>query len=298
MPPEDSKKIETVVTNISRVYEKAPRTRNAAIVTIYGPDLGRKYELSQERFVVGRSSEVNLTIDQESVSRKHAVFVSSNSGVFVEDLKSTNGTYVNDVIVDRQELKHGDLIKIGRAIFKFLSGNSIEKDYYEEIYRLSTFDGLTNAYNRKHFLDMLDRELSRAQRYNRPLSLLFVDLDNFKNVNESYGHLAGDSVLSQVAKQMRRYLRREDVIGRFAGEEFAIILPESGQEAAENVAARITDLISTYDFRFEGTGIRVTASVGVAVANGAVRTADELIQAADASLTIAQRRSAHRPSTR
>ena len=121
--------------------------------------------------------------------------------MLLRDLGSTNGTYVNDELVDEYVLRDGDLIKIGRTIFKFLAGGNIENAYHEEIYRLTTIDGLTQIFNKRYFVETLEREIGRAQRYRRALSLVMFDIDHFKKINDSYGHLAGDYVLKQLARR-------------------------------------------------------------------------------------------------
>ena len=270
----------TVVTVISKMSER-PAGREACLVVIYGDELGRKFSLDQGTINVGRSSRADIQIDQDSVSRHHAK-IDHTSGLFVlTDLGSTNGTYVNDSLIDEHSLRDGDFIKIGRTIFKFLSGSNIENAYHEEIYRLTTTDGLTQIYNKRYFLEVLDRELSRAKRYHRPLSLLLADIDHFKAINDAHGHLTGDYVLKQLANSVRAKLRREDVFARYGGEEFALILPETDLEHARLLADKVRKLVEQTEFLFEGAQIKVTVSVGAAAldeeedAAALIRRADE-----------------------
>src|SRR5690606_33943493 len=100
-------------------------------------------------------------------------------------------------------------------IFKFLSGNNIEHAYHEEIYRLTTTDGLTQVYNKRYFIESVERELSRSIRYERQLAVVMIDLDHFKAVNDTYGHLAGDMVLKLVAQHIKNNVRRDDVFARY-----------------------------------------------------------------------------------
>ena len=155
-------KTKTAVTVISKISER-PTNPNAALVVIYGLDLGRKYDLVGDNTIIGRSSKASIQIDQESVSRNHAKLISSEKKVVLQDMGSTNGTYVNDeLIAGDSQLRNGDLIKIGRTIFKFIAGGNIETAYHDEIYRLTTVDGLTQIFNRRYFEDTLDREISRC----------------------------------------------------------------------------------------------------------------------------------------
>jgi two-component system, cell cycle response regulator len=253
----------TVVTVISKISER-PVGKDACLVVIYGLELGRKYNLDTTNVVIGRSSKSEIQIDQESVSRNHAKIINTGKSIILRDLGSTNGTYVNDQLIDEYVLRDGDFIKIGRTIFKFLSGGNIENAYHEEIYRLTTVDGLTQVYNRRYFLEQLEREVSRAKRYRRELSLILFDIDHFKLINDNYGHLAGDYVLKQLATVVKGKIRREDILSRYGGEEFAIILPEIDAPNAMQFAEKVRRLIEKAPFKFEETKISVTVSVGVA----------------------------------
>jgi diguanylate cyclase (GGDEF)-like protein len=252
----------TAVTAISKISER-PVGKDACLVVIYGLELGRKYNLDQANIIIGRSSKSDVQIDQESVSRNHAKIINTGKSIILRDLGSTNGTYVNDQLIDEYVLRDGDFVKIGRTIFKFLSGGNIENAYHEEIYRLTTVDGLTQVFNRRYFLEQLDREVSRAKRYRRELSLILFDIDHFKQINDTYGHLAGDYVLKQLATVIKGKIRREDILARYGGEEFAIVLPEIDANNALQFAEKIRKLVEKAPFKFEDTKIAVTVSVGM-----------------------------------
>jgi diguanylate cyclase (GGDEF)-like protein len=282
------KRSKTVVTVISRISEK-PIGKEACLVVIYGLDLGKKFNLEAPAIIIGRSSKSDIQVDQESVSRNHAKIINTGKTIILRDLGSTNGTYVNDELIDEYVLRDGDFIKIGRTIFKFLSGNNIENAYHEEIYRLTTIDGLTQIYNKRYFLETLEREISRAHRYRRELSLIMFDIDHFKKVNDTYGHLAGDYVLKQLASVIKARIRREDIMARYGGEEFAIILPEIDSFNAVQFADKIRKLIEKTTFKFEETKIPVTISVGVSSVGPGSANADlhnpvEFIKTADDKL--------------
>src|SRR3954451_19678553 len=253
----------TVVTVISKISER-PVGKDACLVVIYGLELGRKFNLESPNVIIGRSSKSEIQIDQESVSRNHAKIINTGKSIILRDLGSTNGTYVNDQLIDEYVLRDGDFIKIGRTIFKFLSGGNIENAYHEEIYRLTTVDGLTQIFNRRYFLEQFEREVSRAKRYRRELSLIMFDIDRFKNINDTYGHLAGDYVPKQVGTVIKGKIRREDILARYGGEEFAIVLPEIDAANALNFAEKVRKIIEKAPFKFEDTKIAVTVSVGVA----------------------------------
>jgi diguanylate cyclase (GGDEF)-like protein len=257
-----SARSKTVVTVISKISER-PAGKDACLVVIYGLELGRKYNLESANVTIGRSSKADVQIDQESVSRNHARIINAGKSIILRDLGSTNGTYVNDQLIDEYVLRDGDFVKIGRTIFKFLSGGNIENQYHEEIYRLTTVDGLTQVFNRRYFLEQLDREVSRAKRYRRELSLILFDIDHFKVINDTYGHLAGDYVLKQLATVIKGKIRREDLLARYGGEEFVIVLPEIDGPNAIAFAEKIRKLVEKAPFKFEDTKIAVTVSIGV-----------------------------------
>ncbi|MCP3100412.1 GGDEF domain-containing protein [Myxococcus sp. K15C18031901] len=275
---------ETVVTVISKISDR-PVNLDAALVVIYGLDLGRKFDLTREETLIGRSSRSDIQIDQESVSRNHAAISNTREGVRIRDEGSTNGTFINDELVEgERELRNGDLVKIGRTIFKYIAGGNIEAAYHDEIYRLTTMDGLTQIYNRRYFDEQLDREISRSRRYERTLSLVLMDIDHFKAVNDRYGHLAGDSVLKQLASTVRTRIRREDVFARYGGEEFGILLPEVALPGAKQLAEKVRRLVEKQRFEFDRQAIPVTISLGVAVLESLHREPGDLVRAADERL--------------
>jgi diguanylate cyclase (GGDEF)-like protein len=277
-------KNKTVVTVISKISERAA-AQTAALVVIYGQDLGRKFDLGGPTAVIGRSSRSDIRIDQDSISRNHARLSLDAKVATIADMGSTNGTFVNDEpVAGTRTLQNGDFIKIGRTIFKYIAGGNIEGLYHEEIYKLTTTDGLTQIYNKRYLLEMLDREISRCHRYSRELSLVMLDLDYFKLVNDTFGHLAGDHVLRQVAQVIRAHIRREDVFARYGGEEFALILPEIDAVHATLTADKARKLVERQRLTFEGAKLPVTLSCGVAALHGEKLSTQELIKRADAKL--------------
>jgi diguanylate cyclase (GGDEF)-like protein len=254
----------TVVTVISKTPSPESSSREACLVVINGVDLGKKYGLVQSSTMIGRSSKVDIQIDEDSISRNHAVIEKRDDEFIIRDLESTNGTYVNDRSVEKHSLRDGDQIKIGSTIFKFLSGSNIESAYHDEIYQLTTTDGLTGAYNKRYFLKEMEREMSRSIRYDRDLSLIMCDIDHFKETNDNYGHLAGDYVLKQVAQLMQDNIRRDDIFARYGGEEFTILLPEVPKQEAIKIAEKVRQLVESRCFMFDDFDIPVTISLGVA----------------------------------
>lgn len=257
----------------------------ACLVVMYGPDLGRREPLGQATFTIGRSSQNDLCIDQESVSRSHARIVFREGAHYIEDLGATNGTHLNDVAVTAPAaLVPGMQIKIGSSILKFISGDHLETSYHEEIYRLMTTDTLTETWNRRYLTEALDREVHRSARYDRPLSLITFDVDHFKKVNDAHGHVAGDAVLRHLALAIKSRLRQQDVFARTGGEEFCILLPEVPLESARVIAEKIRAITEQTPTRYDDQEIRCTISVGISSFEAGNDTVDLLYRTADARL--------------
>jgi len=255
-------------TRITKVQVLKPKVSDGegCLVLIYppGPDMGRRWPLGTDEIVVGRGSDCDIQIDRDSVSRRHARVYRVDDQWFVEDLGSTNGSYINDVPIQRSPLRDGDFVKIGSAIFKFLYGSGIETSYHEEIYRMTIIDGLTGAHNKRFFLEFIEREMARCSRYGRPLSLLMFDIDHFKTINDTHGHLTGDYVLKELAKRLLHRIRKEELLARYGGEEFAVVLPETGHESAVQFAETLRRMVGGDLFEYEGDRFPVTISIGVA----------------------------------
>jgi len=178
----------------------------------------------------------DLTIAEQAISRQHAKFERTAHGFTITDLGSTNGTWVNGTRIETQTLKSGNRVRIGSRIFKFIATDQLEAHYHEAVYSMITQDSLTNVWNKRYLIETLTRELARRQRTGRALTLMLLDLDFFKKVNDTYGHLVGDEMLRQTASRLRATLREEDILARFGGEEFCIVLSETSAEDARNCA--------------------------------------------------------------
>jgi two-component system, cell cycle response regulator len=275
---------QTRVTKVSSLAGKLPAGQSCMVV-IYGPGLGHRFELQEGDTVIGRDIGSDFQVDLDNVSRKHARVTRRDGKVFVSDLGSTNGTFINDrEVKHEEELRSGDLIKIGGAIFKFLYGGDVESLFHEEIYRITIVDGLTQCYNKRYFMEFLEREMARGLRYGRPLSLMMFDIDHFKRVNDTYGHLAGDYVLRELAGLVRTRVRKEECLARYGGEEFALVTPESGPERVRKFAEKIRRLCETHQFRFDNKVIPVTLSIGVSEMRPEMTEPSRFIRSADERL--------------
>ncbi len=249
-----------------------PTLAPSAIVVVIKPASampGHRYTLARDEYVVGRKLDSEIALDVGSVSRKHARLVrlteGGESAWWVEDLRSTNGTFVNDEQVNgRRRLRDGDQIRFGEAVLRFLAGTNIEVQYHEEIYRLAILDGLTGVHNKRFFNEVLEREAAHTQRHGSALSLVMFDIDRFKSINDTFGHPAGDAVLQGLCRRVKARLRKDDMIARVGGEEFAFLLVDTGHEGAMTLAEQMRQLIAREPFLHDGKSISVTVSLGVA----------------------------------
>ncbi len=285
-------------TRITKVQVVKPTKESGegCLVLIYppGPDMGKRFPLSRSEITLGRGADCDIQVDRDSVSRRHARVFRTGENWSVEDLQSTNGSYVNDVPVTKSVLKDGDFVKIGAAIFKFLVGSGVEASYHEEIYRMTIVDALTGAHNKRYFLEFLEREIARCARYGRPLSLLMFDIDHFKLINDKHGHLTGDHVLREMARRLLVRVRREELLARYGGEEFAAVLPETDLVGARVFAEKVRRLVADVPFEYEGDSFTVTVSIGVTTVEGQDIDITQFIKAADDNLYRAKREGRNR----
>lgn len=279
----------TRITAVRQLPSGVVRGRDC-LVEIYGKSIGRKFDLDEEYITLGRDPDNHIVVDTDSVSRRHARIEDLRGSKYIVDMQSTNGTYVNDKLIDRTKLSHGDYIKIGDTIFKHLSGQDIESAYHEEIYRMTIRDGLTRIANKRYFQEFLDREFSRCVRYGRGLVLLMLDIDHFKQVNDQYGHLTGDYVLRELANVIQNRMRREELFARYGGEEFAVVLPECSPGQAVEFATILRDMIANHTFEFEGNAVPITVSIGIASLDPSMKLPEDLVRKADEKLYEAKNR--------
>lgn len=256
---EEHPRTELVATKDGKSLERAP----SCVVQIYGGEVGRRIPLKGEDLVFGREVTCAVPVEMSTVSRNHARLYEQDSQVFLEDLGSTNGTFVNDrEIKTPYALRNGDFFKLGGAVFKYIEGGNLEALYHEEVYRLTILDGLTGIANKREFLNFLEREMSRARRHGRPLTLALMDIDFFKKINDQHGHLAGDYVLKEMATVVNSNVRADELFARYGGEEFAAVLPETQTEEAEVFCEKVRTCVESHHFEFDGQVIPVTLSIG------------------------------------
>ncbi|MFZ1375636.1 MAG: GGDEF domain-containing protein [Geothrix sp.] len=276
--------IPTVVRSKSEVDALAVPAQ-WALVAYAGAALGRVFPLATGQVIVGRAPDSGVPLLDGEVSRQHARFRVEAGRVLVEDLESTNGTQVNgDPVRGVAELRPGDRIAIGSHVLKLVFLDPLERAFHETLLDLSTKDPLTGLANRASALAELQNRFGLSQRYGRPLSVVVCDLDHFKQVNDTYGHGAGDFVLRTFGERLVATLREADLAGRIGGEEFLMVLPETDLTGARPFAERLRKAIAGTPVPLASGGLTVTCSLGIAERTGDDLNAGQLLARADAAL--------------
>jgi two-component system, cell cycle response regulator len=262
----------------------------ANVILISHPDgrrLGSRFRLVPGgRLVIGRDPDADIAVPEIlSISRRHAQISYSGRAVKLRDLGSTNGTFLNGQPVrEPVALESGDRFQVASVHFKFLLEQDVETAYHLAIFDLVTRDGLTDVSNKRRFEEQLEREWSRAQRHDRPLALILIDLDDFKTINDKNGHLCGDFVLKKVAAAIQGALEPDHLLARVGGDEFVVLCPETTVGEAQGLAERICQGVLAVDFTYCDVPVPVSCSLGVAERAASMRKAAELYEHADRAL--------------
>jgi len=271
---------------VSPVTTEDVKRDRAYLVVLAGASVGEMYKLDLDRTIIGRGGKAHIRLLDDGISREHAQIVVEGGHVMLCDLGSTNGTYCNGLRVDNRELVDGDKILVGSTtILKFTYHDNLDEIFQKQMYESALRDGLTKAFNKKYFTDRLESEFTFAIRHGAPLTLVLFDIDHFKRVNDTYGHQAGDHVLSEISTLLSGTLRAEDVFARYGGEEFGVICRGSDLMQGQIVGERLRKAVESHRFVYEGTHIPVTISVGIAgLPNAGVKDVTELVEVADQAL--------------
>jgi diguanylate cyclase (GGDEF)-like protein len=226
----------------------------------------------------------------ELVSGQHAAIRRDGEQFTLEDLGSRNGTMVNGNPAVQMVLREGDKIQLGAStILRFTYQDSLDENFQRQMLDSALRDGLTGAFNKRYFVERLENELRFALRHRSPLSLLLLDLDHFKQVNDAYGHLAGDAVLANFAAIVQETIRVEDVLTRYGGEEFAVIGRGVDPHNARILGGRIRSRCEAARHAVEGHEVGLTVSIGIAgLPDLVIDDADTLIRSADNALYAAK----------
>ncbi len=273
---------------LQKELDKA-KGQSACLIIIRGSPQGHRFFLTQETLIMGREVGIDITISDPSISRRHAKFTIENDKVFITDLGSANGTLVNHKKIPKETptlLGKEDFITLGNSILKFLPAGEYEALAWENLGSAANTDALTNIYNKRYLIEALEAEFKRAKTLQKDFSILFFDLDKFKNLNDNYGHDAGDFVLREFANLVKSLSQNSsrDIFARYGGEEFVLLLWDTNAKVAEKVAEKIRSAIETHAFIYNGKRLPVTTSLGVAELTTQIESSQTLLKKADEAL--------------
>ncbi len=268
----------------AKSLQELERSRQAYFIVISGNSIGKMFKLAGS-MIIGRSVDCDMGLDDEEVSREHARVETDDRGrVWITDLGSTNGTYfIDGRRIEKHALQDGDKIRIGPAsVLKLSYHDGLEEDFFRHQYDSATKDALTGIYNKRYFLEQLKRDFAHALRHRERLSLISFDIDRFKQINDTFGHPAGDFILKELAGVVGQALRGEDWFARVGGEEFAIIERSADEKQIQAMAERIRRAVEVHPFLWEANRIPVTISLGVATLREKnIESVEALARAAD-----------------
>jgi diguanylate cyclase (GGDEF)-like protein len=280
---------------------KLGKNQRALLVVLAGPQMGEMHVLPHgEVRVIGRKQGCDIRLDDDGVSRRHCSVQVTDEGLLLRDLQSANGTYVAGERIAERVLKDGDRFEIGiSSALKFELADDLEASFQRQLSEAVLREPLTGLYNRRHFRERFSAELAASSRHNRALSLLLVDIDHFKRVNDEHGHVYGDKVLQMVAGILANLVRTEDVVARYGGEEFVVLAREADINGATVLAERLRAGVERARCLADGKELSVTVSIGVTISIGAVQasvemTQEELLKAADEALYTAKQQGRNR----
>lgn len=261
--------------------------KRPCLIMIRGDFIGQVYELNKDVNMLGRGEDMDLVISDISISRRHAMIVNRVDGFHVSDLSSTNGSFVNKVEVNTPTpLREGDKVSLGNVVFKFTYQDEDDTNYHMMLRNMAIKDGLTRIFNRRYFMEVLEKEFDYNRRNRTGLGIILFDIDHFKEVNDTHGHPAGDFILKNIASLVDQVARGYDVFARFGGEEFVVMMRSGTLESAVVLAERIRASIENNVFEYTDAPLQITISLGVAFWSGDDRflSSEELVRAADDQL--------------
>ena len=290
-------------TQSAKVRDTHPE-RRPALVFLRGELLAVPIPLERAEVTLGRALEADVRINDAQASRLHARIRTETDDATGEvryrliDLGSTNGTFLNGNQIEEAFLEAGDKFVIGDHLIRFELLDEIDREFQQQIHRLLVHDDLTGLLTSKSFFSELRREAARAEAEDKPFCVLMMDLDHFKEVNDTYGHLAGSETLEEVGAVIKSSLRAGDVGARFGGEEFAAFLLDADYAQGMVAAERVRTAIEQHEFPAVRRGSpdasgprthRMTISVGVASFPADARDPIQLVEKADSALYRAKR---------
>lgn len=285
--------------------ERSYRDLTPSVVFLSGELIAVPIPLERDEVVLGRALEADVRVNDSKVSRRHATINSiintatGRTEYILKDLGSRNGISVNGALVDEAVLVNGDKITIGEHILRFELLDEIDREYQRQIHRLITHDDLTGLLSSRSFFSELRRESARARSESRPFCVLVMDVDHFKKVNDTYGHLTGSKTLEEIGQCIISIMRSGDAASRFGGEEFSAFLLDADLAQGLVAAERVRAVIEGTEFSVIRQGKpsekhRVTISIGVATFPSDSSDPIELVEMADSALYRAKREGRNR----
>jgi two-component system cell cycle response regulator len=256
------------------------------LVRVDGPSNGQVFALDTPELTIGRSTSAGFRLSDEGVSRRHALLIQTRGHYFIQDLDSSNGTFLEGRRIKRAPLMEGDLVQLGpHASFRFCMMDIKQERAMMRLYEETTVDALTRVHNRRFIDKRFDEELAYSLRHDSELSVVMLDVDYFKHVNDRHGHTSGDVVLRRIAEVIGDQLRTEDVLARYGGEAFLILLRGIPQSGANAVAERVRQAVQDTQLRLGRVTLRVTISGGCASLSGCPsKTKEDLVAQVDERL--------------
>lgn len=298
--------MKTVLSSEQLPTETPARVRRPSLIVLSGELFAVPIPLERNEVILGRALEADVRINDARASRLHAKITTEQDSASgearyrIKDLDSTNGTLVNGHPITETFLHDGDKVLIGDHLMRFTLIDEIDQAFQQQIRRLIVHDDLTGLLTSKSFFTELRREAARSESESRPFCVLMMDIDYFKNVNDTYGHMTGSQTLEEVGMCITRSLRAGDVAARFGGEEFAAFLLDGDIAQGLVAAERVRACIEKYPFtvtRSNADGPRthhITISIGIAVFPDDSRDPIELVELADSALYYAKRNGRNR----
>lgn len=252
-------------------------------------DFGKHFLLEKSKVLLGRDEANEIAIHDEKISKVHSEIsiLKSSQGIeriSITDLASTNGTYVNNELIDQVTLHAGDKIQIGDTVLLLRTSDELEKEYHAKLFNYAVRDSHTGLYNKRFIINELENISRIARRSGRVFSIIIIDIDDFKQINDLYGHLSGDEYLKSMALLFTQSLREQDIAGRIGGEEFLIILPETNIDGAFQLAVRIRKNVENFVLHYLNHKIRTTISAGVCQYENTIKNVSDLLDIADQAL--------------
>jgi two-component system cell cycle response regulator len=273
-----------------------PNHEHLSLLVLSGPDAGQWHNLAPTGGIVGRHPDVDVRLSDPAISRRHVeIIIADNGHIIVRDLDSRNGVHVHGQRITERRVSDGDQIQLSaESVLRVRFVGHAETALISELQRAATTDPLTGVANRRYLTGRLEQELSFAHRHKSPMSVLMIDLDHFKALNDAGGHQAGDLALREVAEALVETVRVEDVVARYGGDEFVIISRGYAPDAAAGLATRLRDAIRQLDIGASHGTPPLTLSIGIAGCDPQVPSATplnimELLARADAALYQAKR---------